>query len=158
MQSCLDLQRLWGWLWSGSGHLALKRSAPQVNHFDPALSLRETHGPTWVKQDSKSKSSSVFALWHRDIGVLICCLSNPLVRQFYNCGLVPGWPQRFYVRTRPGLFPQQMKGLKWKSISFCLFPIPSLHTLTLGSWSLFYNLLLCVGPFKLVHAFFCICC
>lgn len=51
---------------------------------------------------------------HCDIGTLdIFCL----LQQFYNSGLVPGWPQRFYMLARPGLFPQQMKGFNSKSTS-----------------------------------------
>lgn len=84
---CLDLQYLRGCLWSGSGQLALKRTVPQVNHFEPALSWASGSPVVpWVEQDSKSKSSSLFL--HCDMGtrVLIWCLLNLLFQRYYSYG------------------------------------------------------------------------
>jgi len=41
------------------------------------LSLRETPAPTWVEQDSKSKRSSVFTLWHGDLGLTLLPAESP---------------------------------------------------------------------------------
>lgn len=84
-----------------------------MNHFEPALSWAQGKpcGLTWVEHNSKSKGCSGFTLWHWDFRHFC------LLQQFYNSGLVPGWPQRFYMLARPGLFPQQMKGFNSKSTS-----------------------------------------
>lgn len=41
------------------------------------LSLRESPAPTWVEQDSKSKRSSVFTLWHGDLGLNLLPAESP---------------------------------------------------------------------------------
>lgn len=78
VQSCLDLQCLWGWLiWQWSIGFEEKCTASESLWTCTELSLRESHGPTSVEQDSKSKSSSVFLLWHGDLRLNLLPAESP---------------------------------------------------------------------------------
>lgn len=64
-------------IWQWSVGFEEKCTASESLWTCTELSLRETHGPTWLQQDSKSKGSSVFALWHGDLSLNLLPAESP---------------------------------------------------------------------------------